>query len=449
MLTLAALAASPTVASAEVERPSQAEAANGLFLSYAPRPEDEGAVCLVDSGIDENRDTEDGILERTSVAGDGSSGEDGDIDERHGTSMAMVAGAPRNGFGMVGAWSQLKLVGVRASNQGEDDFPFSRYRTAIEKCRELRDDGDLPIKVVLLALGGSEDPSGVDLARLEDTIALARADGINVIAAAGNDGRDQVDYPARVDEVLAVGAAERGGGLCGFSNHGEGLDLRAPGCGLDTADPRSGEERTGNGTSHASAIVAAAVAAVRTYDEDLDVEEAEDLLLETTDDDNLNIEAAFRRAGLDEVIEAGEDNVPESGSEGGDGGDEDRDDDREGGSGGGGSSGGGGGSGSGDGGAPGDTVPLGPGSAALPALPAPSFAHAAHRGVLHLRVRNRPPGARVVVTLYRGRGEFARRVVRRIELRGTALRRRVPRFTQVSITFEAPGRPPTETVHRH
>ena len=94
LLALAALAASPSVASAEIERPAQAEATNGLFLSYAPRPDDEGAVCLVDSGIDENRDTDDGIIERTSVAGDGSSGEDGDTDERHGTFDGHGRGRP-------------------------------------------------------------------------------------------------------------------------------------------------------------------------------------------------------------------------------------------------------------------------------------------------------------------------------------------------------------------
>jgi len=77
-LSLVTLAASPAVASAEVESPVQDESSNGLFLSYAPKSDDEGAVCFVDSGIDENPDTEDAIIERTSVAGDGSSGEDVD-----------------------------------------------------------------------------------------------------------------------------------------------------------------------------------------------------------------------------------------------------------------------------------------------------------------------------------------------------------------------------------
>jgi len=125
-LSLVALAASPAVAWGEVERPVQGESSNGLFLSYAPKPDDEGAVCFVDSGIDENPDTEDAIIERTSVAGDGSSGEDG--------------------------------------------FRFDAYRNAIQRCRQLKTEEGLPIKVVLLALGGSDSPSDSDLERLEDSV---------------------------------------------------------------------------------------------------------------------------------------------------------------------------------------------------------------------------------------------------------------------------------------
>ena len=123
VLSLLTLAASPAVAAAEVERPSQGEAASGLFLSYAPRPDDEGAVCFVDSGIDENRDTESGIIERTSVAGDGSSGEDGDTDDRHGTSMAMVAGAPRNRWGEGGHLVPAQARRSAGLEQGRGQLP--------------------------------------------------------------------------------------------------------------------------------------------------------------------------------------------------------------------------------------------------------------------------------------------------------------------------------------
>ena len=161
VLSLLTLAASPAVAAAEVERPVQGESSNGLFLSYAPEPSEDGALCLVDSGVDENHDTEEGIIERTSVAGDGSSGEDG--------------------------------------------FRFDAYRNAIQRCRQLKTEEGLPIKVVLLALGGSDSPSDSDLERLEDSVKQARDRGINVVAAAGNDGDDEVIYPARLDEASRSG----------------------------------------------------------------------------------------------------------------------------------------------------------------------------------------------------------------------------------------------------
>jgi len=217
------------------------------IVSYAPKPDDDGAVCLVDSGIAENPDTEDAIIERTSVAGDGSSGEDVDTRRapRHadGHGRRRAAQRLRHGRHLVAAQARRRARG----RAGEDGFRFGAYRNAIQRCRQLEDEEGLPIKVILLALGGSESPSDSNLARLEDTVKLARDDGINVVAAAGNDGEDEVIDSARVDEVLAVGASEGDGGFCDFSNRGEGLDLKAPGCGLDTADPKDGDETTTRG----------------------------------------------------------------------------------------------------------------------------------------------------------------------------------------------------------
>ena len=90
------------VARAEIKRPVQGETMRGLFLSVRARTARAGRRCrFVDSGLDENPDARDRILERDSVVPEDNSGGDTDPD-RHGTSMAMVAGAPQNGWGQVG-----------------------------------------------------------------------------------------------------------------------------------------------------------------------------------------------------------------------------------------------------------------------------------------------------------------------------------------------------------
>ena len=53
--------------------------------------------------------------------------------------------------------------------------------------------------------------------------------GIICIAAAGNSGRLGVDYPAAIDDVIAVGSHDRSNKPSRFTNYGRDLDLYAPG----------------------------------------------------------------------------------------------------------------------------------------------------------------------------------------------------------------------------
>ena len=98
-------AATPTVT-------AQAQAANAAFLAYAPPPAaGAGALCLVDTGVNVNPDTQPELVSSSAI--DGGSGNDVDPDG-HGTTMAMIAGAA--GHAMIGAWPQIKIVSVRATD---------------------------------------------------------------------------------------------------------------------------------------------------------------------------------------------------------------------------------------------------------------------------------------------------------------------------------------------
>jgi serine protease len=59
--------------------------------------------------------------------------------------------------------------------------------------------------------------------------------GSLVVAAAGNEHRRAIAYPARTPHALAVGATTERGSLARFSNVGAGLDLVAPGGGRDAS----------------------------------------------------------------------------------------------------------------------------------------------------------------------------------------------------------------------
>jgi len=59
--------------------------------------------------------------------------------------------------------------------------------------------------------------------------------GVTVVAAAGNDDMSRVSYPAAARGVIAVGASTYRGCDADYSNYGTGLDLVAPGGGMDKA----------------------------------------------------------------------------------------------------------------------------------------------------------------------------------------------------------------------
>jgi serine protease len=66
---------------------------------------------------------------------------------------------------------------------------------------------------------------------------FARRRGVVVVAAAGNQSRPSVAYPARYRTVIGVGATTEHGCKADYSNTGRGLDIAAPGGGSDdTAD---------------------------------------------------------------------------------------------------------------------------------------------------------------------------------------------------------------------
>jgi hypothetical protein len=304
-----ALAANPAVT-------SQAQAANAAFLAYAPAPASgAGALCLVDTGVHPNPDTTPGLVSATAL--DGGSGEDVDP-QGHGTTMAMIAGA--TGVGMVGAWPQLKIVSVRATEEPapgqEPTFEFNDYWEGIQQCLEQQ---SFHIHAIDLALSSTIPPSPDEAQKLETAVAEASSNNVAIVAAAGNTP-GSVEQPAAVPGILAVGAftaqpdqTSNGpeGSICSFSAD-EGLTFYAPGCGLDQAEPFTDQPSCcGNGTSQASAFAAAVIVAMMSYDPTLSYSHAEQLLVSSATDGDLNVTSAFEAAGLGSIVQAGNANTPQ------------------------------------------------------------------------------------------------------------------------------------------
>jgi hypothetical protein len=296
---------------------AQAAAANAAFLAYAPAPaHGPGALCLVDTGVSANPDTGPGLLSATALEG-GGSGEDVDP-QGHGTTMAMIAGAAGNG--MIGAWPQLKIVSVRATTKPqpgqEPTFEFDDYAEGIQHC--LQEPVSFHVDAVDLALSSTIPPSPDQTQTLQSAVAQATAKNMAIVAAAGNTP-GAVGQPGAQTGILAVGAftaqpdqisSGAEGSRCSFSAS-EGLTFYAPGCGLDQAEPLTDKPSCcGNGTSQASAFTAAVIVALMSYDPSLTYSHAEQLLVSTATDGDLNVAAAFEADGLGSIVASGNANIP-------------------------------------------------------------------------------------------------------------------------------------------
>jgi hypothetical protein len=105
--------------------------------------------------------------------------------------------------------------------------------------------------------------SPYDSALMQNAIAYARDHGVLIIAAAGNNGSDQISHPAADNGVIAVGAVDALGNHLDFSNSGDQLALSTPGYGLNAAWTGDQAVRV-SGTSFSAPIVAGAIAAIMT-----------------------------------------------------------------------------------------------------------------------------------------------------------------------------------------
>jgi len=112
--------------------------------------------------------------------------------------------------------------------------------------------------VVNLSLGGDPSPA------LDQAIDATIADGIVVVAAAGNDSGDAcLLSPARVPSAVTVGATTEDDALASFSNRGPCVDLLAPGDEvLSAATWSPTASTTKSGTSMATPHVAGAAALI-------------------------------------------------------------------------------------------------------------------------------------------------------------------------------------------
>lgn len=168
----------------------------------------------------------------------------------HGTHVAgIIAATIGNDIGVAGVVSS-KILPVRVLGNSGGGSIFSVAKGidwAVENGATL----------INMSLGSSGN-SPV----LESAVRDAQRKGVIIIAAAGNDNKNndrQPQYPANYDSVISVGATDAKGERAYFSNYGETVRVWAPGVDI-MSTWKGGGYRSLSGTSMATPLVTGAIA---------------------------------------------------------------------------------------------------------------------------------------------------------------------------------------------
>jgi subtilisin family serine protease len=218
----------------------------------------ETIVAVVDSGVDATHPDLAAKLVPGWDATVGAPLPPGDTDPSgHGTAVAgVVAAATGNGGGLAALGWDTRVVMVKDG----DGLP-SRSAT-VAGIRWAADHGARVVNVS--SSYTTPDPNEAE------AVAYARARGAVVVASAGDSGTSGTpQYPAAVEDVVAVGATGFDGARAGYSTVAPFVDLVAPG-GTGDGDPAheihvlapGGGTRFRSGTSYSAPLVSAAVALV-------------------------------------------------------------------------------------------------------------------------------------------------------------------------------------------
>jgi thermitase len=171
-------------------------------------------VAVLDTGIDRNHEDLDGqIIAEANFTDDSSSN---DL-HGHGTHVAGIIAAKKNGTGIVGVAPESRLMNAKIADNGG-------------RCQ-----ASALAEGIVWAVDGGADVINISVEirepspQLEEAVNYAWSQGSLIVVAAGNDGNESPVYPAYYENCIAVAATNQDDHLALLSNHGDWVDVAAPG----------------------------------------------------------------------------------------------------------------------------------------------------------------------------------------------------------------------------
>lgn len=139
-------------------------------------------------------------------------------DNGHGTHIAGTIAASSKQRGIVGVAPQAMIHPIKAFDHQGSAF-VSDIISGIDWCVKNQ------IHIINMSFGMKTYSRA-----LESAVRNAYQSGVIIVASSGNEGKQAtIDYPARLRQVIAVGATTRRGQIANFSNNSKNIDIYAPG----------------------------------------------------------------------------------------------------------------------------------------------------------------------------------------------------------------------------
>jgi hypothetical protein len=210
----------------------------------------EVVIAIVDSGVDPSHPDLAGAVR----AGYDFVDDDADAGESarngHGTAVAGAAAArANNGVGGVGTCFACSILPLRVI--GADGIALN-----VNTAAAIDYAVDHGAAVVNASIYGERSPQV-----LRDAIVRARAAGVLVVAAAGNEASTTPEFPAAFPEAISVASATPAGERAPFTSYGDWVKFAGPDCAPITT--LGGGSGVGCATSVSTPLVAGVVALLR------------------------------------------------------------------------------------------------------------------------------------------------------------------------------------------
>lgn len=174
-------------------------------------------VAILDSGVEYSERLN--VVSRQSfIPGEVSGNEVFEDISGHGTSVAGVLAARSNdGSTLRGVNPNVEIYSAKVLDE-ENKAPISRVIAGIYWAIDNK------VNIISISFGTKNYSKALEIAIKEAT-----DKGILVVAAAGNENSDVVEYPAAFENVLAVGGVDSKGNISSESSKGDKIDVYAPG----------------------------------------------------------------------------------------------------------------------------------------------------------------------------------------------------------------------------